>query len=51
MTDIPCIKVAAFAGGVNGSQLEAFKIAFADVKLRFAFRVEIVLNLTTKKTT
>jgi len=49
MSGIPRIKVAAFAGGVNGSQLEAFTIAFADVKLSVASKVEIVLELTTNK--
>jgi hypothetical protein len=46
MSGIPRIKVAAFAGG---SQLKAFEIAFADVKLSIASRVEIVLDLTTNK--
>ena len=47
--EIPCINVAAFAGGVSGSQLAAFTIAFADVQLRYASKVELRLTVTTNK--
>jgi hypothetical protein len=47
--EIPCINVAAFAGGTSGSQLAAFTIAFADVQLRFTSRVELRLTVITNK--
>jgi len=48
-SELPCLVVAAFAGGSSGSQVSAFEVAFAEVKLRFATRVVLTLKLITNK--
>ena len=45
----PCLAITAFAGGSSGSQISAFEVAFAEMKLRFANRFVLTLNLITNK--
>ena len=45
----PSLAVAAFAGGSSGSQVSAFEVAFAEVKLRYSTQLTLTLNLITNK--